>query len=148
MARANPEEEVLKRYSPRLARWFTRWLRGYFRRNFDGVRMARAGAPPEETSGPLIVYTNHPSWWDPIHFLLLAGTVIPGRRMFGPFDADIARRAILRELKRGGQLFYVHNRVNSIQTVAARLANFASIVRNYSLSDKKMLTWINLWKHP
>ncbi len=48
---------------------------------------------------------------------------LPIATYVGPFDADIARRAILRELKRGGQLFYVHNRVDSIQTVAARLAN-------------------------
>ena len=99
MARANSEHEVLKRYSPRLVRWFARWLRGYFRRNFDGVRMARAGAPPEETADPLIVYTNHPSWWDPIHFLLLARTVMPGRRMFGPFDADaLSKYPLFRRL--------------------------------------------------
>jgi len=99
MTRADSEHEVLKRYSPRLARWFTRWLRGYFRRNFDGVRMARAGEPPEPTTEPLVVYTNHPSWWDPIHFLLLAASVMPGRRMFGPFDADaLAKYPMFRRL--------------------------------------------------
>ncbi len=39
----------------------------------------------------------------------------------GTYDADIARRAILRELQRGGQTFYVHNRVGSIHEVARRL---------------------------
>jgi len=82
------EPEVLRRYSPRLSRWFVRWLRGYFRRNFDGVRTSRAGTLPEGDDDPLIVYTNHPSWWDPIHFLLLASSTMPDRRMFGPFDAD------------------------------------------------------------
>ncbi|MGC9523066.1 MAG: transcription-repair coupling factor [Anaerolineae bacterium] len=48
---------------------------------------------------------------------------LPIATYVGPYDADIARRAILRELKRGGQVFYVHNRVDSIPTVAARLMN-------------------------
>jgi 1-acyl-sn-glycerol-3-phosphate acyltransferase len=51
------------------------------------VRTSLEGAPPEAGDDPLIVYTNHPSWWDPIHFMLLASHVMPGRRMFGPFDA-------------------------------------------------------------
>jgi 1-acyl-sn-glycerol-3-phosphate acyltransferase len=80
--------EALRRYSPWRVRWFRRWLRGYFRKNFDGVRLCRAGALPDVGDDPLIVYTNHPSWWDPIHFLLLAGETLPGRRMFGPFDAE------------------------------------------------------------
>lgn len=46
---------------------------------------------------------------------------LPIATYVGPYDADMARRAILRELKRGGQVFYVHNRVESIRTVAARL---------------------------
>jgi 1-acyl-sn-glycerol-3-phosphate acyltransferase len=87
MNRSDREPEVLRRYSPRLARGFARWLRGYFRRNFDGVRTSLAGAPPEAKDDPLIVYTNHPSWWDPIHFMLIARSVMPDRRMFGPFDA-------------------------------------------------------------
>ncbi len=46
---------------------------------------------------------------------------LPIATYVGPYDVQIARRAILRELNRGGQIFYVHNRVDSIQTVAARL---------------------------
>lgn len=79
--------EVLERYSPRTASAFAWWLRGYFARGFDAVRVAREGPPPDDASGPLLVYANHPSWWDPIHFLLLARETLPERRMFGPFDA-------------------------------------------------------------
>jgi transcription-repair coupling factor (superfamily II helicase) len=35
---------------------------------------------------------------------------------------DLVREAILREIDRGGQVFYVHNRVQSIQQVARKLA--------------------------
>jgi len=46
---------------------------------------------------------------------------LPISTYIGLHDPDIARRAILRELKRGGQVFYVHNRVESIRSVAQRL---------------------------
>lgn len=39
----------------------------------------------------------------------------------GPFDERIVRLAILREIGRGGQVIYVHNRVNSIYEVYERL---------------------------
>ncbi|MFQ6132013.1 MAG: transcription-repair coupling factor [Armatimonadota bacterium] len=36
-------------------------------------------------------------------------------------DEEVVREAILREMERGGQVYYVHNRVQSINHVAARL---------------------------
>ncbi len=37
------------------------------------------------------------------------------------FDAQLVRHAVMRELNRGGQIFFVHNRVHDIQKVAQRL---------------------------
>ncbi|MEM7050112.1 MAG: lysophospholipid acyltransferase family protein [Acidobacteriota bacterium] len=87
MTSDHPTPAVVERYSPRLARFFELWLRRYFAKNFDAVRVCRSGRPPEDRQGPILVYSNHPSWWDPIHFLLLARLVLPKRRMFGPFEA-------------------------------------------------------------
>jgi transcription-repair coupling factor (superfamily II helicase) len=39
------------------------------------------------------------------------------------FDPKFIREAILYEMQRGGQVFFVHNRVESIYTMAARLAD-------------------------
>ncbi len=39
----------------------------------------------------------------------------------GQYDAQLARRAILRELERGGQVFYVHNRVQTIAAARRKL---------------------------
>ncbi len=39
----------------------------------------------------------------------------------GPFDEKLVRQAILRELDREGQIFYLHNRVSTIQAIARRL---------------------------
>jgi transcription-repair coupling factor (superfamily II helicase) len=41
----------------------------------------------------------------------------------GVRDDDLIRRAILRELERGGQVFYVHNRVQTIYAEARRLCS-------------------------
>jgi 1-acyl-sn-glycerol-3-phosphate acyltransferase len=95
----NPEPEVLRKYSPRAVGWFARWLRGYFGRNFDGVRVSLDGQPPAGGDHPYIVYTNHPSWWDPVLFIYLSHTLLPQRRMFGPFDADaLAKYPMFRRL--------------------------------------------------
>lgn len=37
------------------------------------------------------------------------------------FDADLIRRAVVRELNRGGQVYFVHNRVYNIQSIADRI---------------------------
>ncbi|MBN1815013.1 MAG: transcription-repair coupling factor, partial [Anaerolineae bacterium] len=46
---------------------------------------------------------------------------LPVTTYVGEYDAQLVRRAILREMERGGQVFYVHNRVQTIQTVHRRL---------------------------
>ncbi|MBS1249772.1 MAG: Transcription-repair-coupling factor [Chloroflexi bacterium] len=39
----------------------------------------------------------------------------------GDYDTDLIRRAIWRELERGGQVFFVHNRVKTIHVIRKRL---------------------------
>jgi transcription-repair coupling factor (superfamily II helicase) len=39
----------------------------------------------------------------------------------GRFDPELIRHAVLRELNRGGQVFFVHNRVEDIEILARRL---------------------------
>ena len=39
----------------------------------------------------------------------------------GVYDDRLVRQAIMREIDRGGQVFFVHNRIETINTVAARL---------------------------
>jgi transcription-repair coupling factor (superfamily II helicase) len=45
------------------------------------------------------------------------------------FDEEVIVSAILRELDRGGQVFFVHNRVETIDTVAAHLMSLLPNVR-------------------
>ena len=39
----------------------------------------------------------------------------------GPYEENVVRKAIIREIDRGGQIFFVHNRVQSIHVVASKL---------------------------
>jgi transcription-repair coupling factor (superfamily II helicase) len=48
---------------------------------------------------------------------------LPIKTYVGAYDERIVREAILRELERNGQVFFVHNRVHSIAMVASRLAS-------------------------
>ncbi|MDR1924131.1 MAG: transcription-repair coupling factor [Planctomycetaceae bacterium] len=45
------------------------------------------------------------------------------------FDQDIIRSAILRELNRGGQIFFVHNRIADLDELAKRLKKIVPEVR-------------------
>jgi transcription-repair coupling factor (superfamily II helicase) len=45
----------------------------------------------------------------------------PVRTYVGPYDEDLVRRAIERELERGGQAFFLHNRIDSLPEVVERL---------------------------
>ena len=66
--------------------FFRRIVRGYFRRHFHAVRIAHAERFAS-VRGPLMVYANHSSWWDPMVSVLLAAELMPGRRHYAPMDA-------------------------------------------------------------
>ncbi|MBM3274567.1 MAG: DEAD/DEAH box helicase, partial [Candidatus Sericytochromatia bacterium] len=44
---------------------------------------------------------------------------MPVKTSVGPWDPEVARTAILRELERGGQVFFLHNRVEDLESYAA-----------------------------
>jgi len=53
----------------------------------------------------------------------------PVRTYVGPYDEDLVRRAIERELERGGQAFFLHNRIDSLPETAERLRSLAPRAR-------------------
>ncbi len=60
----------------------------------------------------------------------------------GTYNPKLVRQAILRELDRGGQVFFVHNRVQTIDTIAARLRDLvpeAEIVVGHGQMDEQRL---------
>jgi transcription-repair coupling factor (superfamily II helicase) len=60
----------------------------------------------------------------------------------GPFDERLVRQAILREMERGGQIFFVHNRVQTIENVheqLQRLVPEARLVVGHGQMDERLL---------
>ena len=95
-------EERKAREVPPISAWTLRLFRAvvrrYFRRHFRAV-MALHDERLAHASGPLIVYANHSSWWDPMVCFLLASVLLPQRRHYAPMDAAaLARYPILRRL--------------------------------------------------
>ena len=81
----------LPAFSTRLHGWFMWYVRRYFPRHFHALRLLEP--PPGGTDRPalgrepVIFYSNHPGWWDPLTFLLVGEFLFPGRMVYGPIDA-------------------------------------------------------------
>lgn len=75
--------------SPLLLSMFERYAGRYVAQHFHAFRLAKAQRPdPVAIRGkPLIVYFNHPSWWDPLICLRLAEQFFPDRQHYAPMDA-------------------------------------------------------------
>ena len=86
MTRAAGEDPLAAR-SPWLFWLFGWYLRWFFWRRFRAIRVARAGLPRVAPGRPIIVYGNHPSWWDPALYILLNTKLFPTRAGYGPIDA-------------------------------------------------------------
>lgn len=84
-------EQELPAFSRPLFGWFMFYVRKYFRRHFHSLRVLKGeggrGGHPAITGEPVIFFTNHPGWWDPLVFLLVAEKCYPDRLNYGPIDA-------------------------------------------------------------
>ncbi len=88
-ASAAPDD--LPGVSPFLQDGFHRFLRPFLRRHFHTIAVDRDSRPLTAsipTDEPVIVFGNHPSWWDPLIAHLLCQTWFPPRQFYAPIDAD------------------------------------------------------------
>jgi 1-acyl-sn-glycerol-3-phosphate acyltransferase len=107
-------------------RFFRRIVRGYFRRHFHAVRIsgaARFSALTKSDAGPVIVYANHSSWWDPMVSVYLAERLMGTRQHYAPMDAAALER--YAALKRVG-IFGVE--MNSARRAATFLRTSEAIL--------------------
>ena len=81
---------------PRIAGGFMRafalYTRHYLRRHFHSFRLLRNGLLPEPINGPVVIYLNHASWWDPLVCLHLSRELLPARTSYAPIDAAMLER--------------------------------------------------------
>jgi 1-acyl-sn-glycerol-3-phosphate acyltransferase len=78
---------------PRVPHWlqngFHRFLNRYLRKQFHAIGLASASRVETtiDKTQPLIVYVNHPSWWDPLTAHFLNHVLFPDRQFYAPIDA-------------------------------------------------------------
>lgn len=79
---------------PAVSSWiqngFHRFLPRFFARHFHAIAVDVRSRPDKTLSDdtPLVVYGNHPSWWDPLVAHYLNGQLFAQRQFFAPIDAD------------------------------------------------------------
>jgi 1-acyl-sn-glycerol-3-phosphate acyltransferase len=97
--------------SARLLKYFTRYTKRYLKRHFHAVRLAQ-GTDPPDVAAPLVIYLNHPAWWDPLVGLLVASERLSQRRHWAVIEqAQLTRYQFFAKLgffgvepgPRGGQ---------------------------------------------
>ncbi|MEO0445516.1 MAG: lysophospholipid acyltransferase family protein [Verrucomicrobiota bacterium] len=69
-------------------RWFTGVARRRIRSSFHEVRLSKTSAIPDSDSA-VVLYGNHPSWWDPLVGLIIRDVRFPERMPFTPIDAEM-----------------------------------------------------------
>lgn len=83
-------------YASHLHGWFMWYVRRYLRRHFHAIRLLKSevddSAVPAIEGEPVLLYTNHPGWWDPLIFLTIAERLYPERLNYGPIDASALGR--------------------------------------------------------
>ena len=74
---------------------FHRFLERYLAKNFDAVGIEASSLDLLEqirAGEPLIIYANHPSWWDPMIAHFLNRRLFPVRQFYAPIDAQALQR--------------------------------------------------------
>lgn len=88
---AEAQRILARRSGPWFAGFATIFTRA-LARDFHAVRLSRAGPPPAPSTPRLIVYSNHPSWWDAAIFTVLIARLFPGRPGRAPIDEAMLSR--------------------------------------------------------
>jgi 1-acyl-sn-glycerol-3-phosphate acyltransferase len=78
--------------SRRLLALFQVYLRWYLGRHFHGLRVAHGERFPRRVDGPLVVYLNHPSWWDPLACIMVSRRFLPLADHYAPMDEAALER--------------------------------------------------------
>lgn len=86
------ETLALPRISPWIMKAFVWYGRRHLRRHFHSLRISRSGWQPSPQGIPLVVYSSHASWWDPIVGLVLQDELLPKSKVFAPMAAQMVEK--------------------------------------------------------
>jgi 1-acyl-sn-glycerol-3-phosphate acyltransferase len=66
------------------------YFQRYFARHMNALRLAQWGEPAVPPGvGPIVVYSNHPAWWDAAVYMLAADRLFPDYECYAPIDAEM-----------------------------------------------------------
>jgi len=84
---------------PTLNAWlfdrFARYVQYFLGKNFDAVRVLRPGMERLKSMSsdrPIIICSNHPSWWDPMIATVTVAACLPERKTYAPIDAEMLEK--------------------------------------------------------
>jgi 1-acyl-sn-glycerol-3-phosphate acyltransferase len=84
--------------SPALHRFFHGAFRRRARAGLRAIRLANWGRPAP-AAGPVVIFANHPGWWDGVAFIVLAQALFPAQQMYAPMAAEaLARYRFMRRI--------------------------------------------------
>ena len=88
---------------PKMTPWllwgFQGYVTRYLRKHFNAVRLTRNSVPDLEADEPVIIFGNHPGWWDPLMACFLNRRLFHPRRAYSPIDGEaLAQYPIFRRL--------------------------------------------------
>jgi 1-acyl-sn-glycerol-3-phosphate acyltransferase len=86
-----PAQDPVALRSPLLCRFFDAVMARRLSSAFRAVRLARP-APAVPEGRPIVVFSNHPSWWDPAMMIVLATRLFPRSEGYGPMEAAALER--------------------------------------------------------
>ncbi|MEO1529772.1 MAG: lysophospholipid acyltransferase family protein [Planctomycetota bacterium] len=83
-------ENDIKRPAAWLQNGFHRFLGPFLKRHFHAIAVETTSREDRSlpADAPLVVYANHPSWWDPLIAHFLNRTLFPSRQFYAPIDAE------------------------------------------------------------
>jgi 1-acyl-sn-glycerol-3-phosphate acyltransferase len=97
--KATQPEDPIGRYDPRRMAFFHFMFGRFFRKHMRAARVAAWGMPRDYGNRPLVVFANHPGWWDGVAFMLLSQALFVPRRMYIPMDkAALDRYPFMRRI--------------------------------------------------
>ncbi len=74
-----------------LNRGFRRYVRRFVRANFNAVRVSGHESLRGLENRSVLMFVNHPGWWDPMTAVLMTQLFFPGKRFAAPMDAEALR---------------------------------------------------------
>jgi len=86
------QHECVQRFTPWIWHWFGWHSRRFLRKRFHAVRLLTGHQPMVEPGWPLLVYLNHPGWYDPLVCIQLARRFFADRRHYAPIDSKSLSR--------------------------------------------------------